>query len=315
MAEVKLPLVGGVSKKALVIGGVGSAAVVLLFVIRKKKTAAAAPAATGTSDGSVGNPSDPNSVDPATGLTYGEEASAGSDYLSPGLQDTTQGPTYGATGYYDPNTGQWVYGNTGTGQAAAVTNQQWAQNAIAYLGQAGGVDTGALAAALGAYLAGQPVTTDQESLIDQAIAVEGYPPTSGPAGNPPGIRVSDTGTGAGGTGGSGGGVGGGSGGVNPGGPNSGGTGTGGGTAPAQVSGLHATKVTKNAIGLAWSPSAGATGYQVRVTYQTQVVQTHMTGAASYTVGGLTSGRTYGLHVVAIHGSSWAPEASISQKTK
>jgi hypothetical protein len=314
MAEVKLPLVGGVSRKALLIGGVGSSAVVGLFLLRKKSsTVAPASTATGTADGTVGNPSDPNSIDPATGLTYGEEASAGSDYLSPGLQDTTQGPTYGATGYYDPNTGQWVYGNTGTGQAAAVTNQQWAQNAIAYLGQSGGVDTGALAAALGAYLAGQAVTTDQESLIDQAIAVEGYPPVSGANGNPPGIRVSDTGTGAGGTGGSGGGVTGSGGGVNPGGPNSGRT--TGSAAPAQVSGLHVTSVTKNAIGLAWNRSAGATGYQVRVTYQNAVVQKHMTGAASYTVGGLSSGRTYGLHVVAVKGSSWAPEASISQKTK
>lgn len=183
MAEVKLPLVGGVSKKALAIGGIAAAATVGLFLLRKRKTAAAAPAAAAA---------DPN-------------ATASSDYIDPGLQDTTGGPTYGATGYTDPNTGQWVYGNTGTGQAAATTNAQWSQNAISYL-SGSGTDTGALAQALGAYLQGQAVTTAQESLIDQAIAVEGYPPVAGASGYPPGIRTSDTGTGAGGSGGSGGGV-------------------------------------------------------------------------------------------------------------
>src|SRR6266567_6403547 len=115
MAEVKLPLLGGVSRKALAIGGAASAAVVGLFWLRKRKGAAAAPAAAAD--------------------TAGDGTTGTGDYTDPGLQDTSQGPTYGATGYYDPNSGQWVYGNTGTGQAAATTNAQWAQNAIAYLSQ------------------------------------------------------------------------------------------------------------------------------------------------------------------------------------
>src|SRR5260370_21040866 len=166
----RFPLVGDVNKKALVIGGVGSVAVVGFVVLRKRKTAATTTTAAATD---------------TSGSTDGS-----SDYLSPGLQDTSQGPTYGQTGYYDPNTGQWVYGNTGTGQAAATTNAQWAQNAISYLAGSG-VDTGALSAALGAYLSGHAVTSDQVTLIDQAIAVECYPPVSGSGGYPPGSHVAD----------------------------------------------------------------------------------------------------------------------------
>jgi Fibronectin type III domain len=85
--------------------------------------------------------------------------------------------------------------------------------------------------------------------------------------------------------------------------------------PAAVTGLHVTSTGTNSIGLAWTKSANATSYQVRVTYQSAVTSTAMTTGTSYTVTGLTANHTYGLHVVAINGSNWAPEASISQKTK
>lgn len=203
MAEVKLPLVGGVSKKALLIGGSAAAALVAFLYLRKRKSGPAADTGTGAADqyppdGTVGDPSDPNSTDPATGMTYGDEGGGSGDYS--GLADQLA-----ASGYTDPNTGQFVFGNTGTGQAAATTNAAWAQNAIAYLGSNVSVDTALLAAALGLYLAGSPLTADQASLVDQAIAVEGYPPTAGTGGYPPGIREAGT-PGQGGTGGSGGGV-------------------------------------------------------------------------------------------------------------
>lgn len=244
MTEVHLPVVGGVSKKALIIGGVASAAVVGLVLLRKRKAAAAAPAA-----------ADPNAADPNA-----------SDYVDPGLQDTSGGPVYGATGYTDPNSGQWVYGNTGTGQAAATTNAAWAQNAIAYLAGNSSVDTGALAAALGAYLAGRAVTTDQETLIDQAIAAEGYPPQSGPNGYPPGINVSTAGTGAGGTGGTTGGVSGSS----AGGSSSGGSSSAGGHLPAPA-GFRATAKTARGFTLTWHPVSGAHGYRVVVKQTNGVV--------------------------------------------
>jgi Fibronectin type III domain len=85
--------------------------------------------------------------------------------------------------------------------------------------------------------------------------------------------------------------------------------------PAMVTGLHATSVAKTSIGLAWNRAANAQTYQVRVTYQSKVQSTAMTTGTSYTVTGLKANQTYGLHVVAINGSNWAPEASITQKTK
>jgi hypothetical protein len=81
-----------------------------------------------------------------------------------------------------------------------------------------------------------------------------------------------------------------------------------------VTGLRATGEGATNVGLAWNPVSGAQRYQVRVTYQNKVVKTAFTNGTSYNVTGLSPNRTYGLHVVAIQGNTWAPEASIVQKT-
>jgi hypothetical protein len=81
-----------------------------------------------------------------------------------------------------------------------------------------------------------------------------------------------------------------------------------------VTGLRVTGFGATNVGLAWNPVSGAQNYQVRVTYQSKVVNTAMTNGTSYNVTGLSPNRTYGLHVVAINGSDWAPETSVSQKT-
>ena len=299
MADVHLPGVGGVSKKALMIGGAAAAAIVGLILLRKKSAAQAPAAATssGGGDGTTGNPSDPNSIDPNTGMTYGAEASAG-DYIDPGLQDTTSGPTYGATGYYDPNTGQWVYGNSGTGQAAATTNAAWVQDAIAYLGQ-NGTDTTALATALGAYIAGQPVTSDQEALIDQAIAAEGYPPTAGSTGYPPGINVSATGTGAAGTAGA-------TGGVTASGTGTGTTGTTGTTTTAPkaagaISNLRVTGYAPNGVSFAWNAATGATGGYSWALTGNGITKTGKTTATHVSVSGLNKPGVYNFGIQALPG--------------
>ena len=331
MAEVKLPLVGGVSKKALAIGGGAAALLITVLLLRKKSTAAAAAtAAPGASaggdpyppDGTTGNAGDPNSTDPATGMTYGDEQAG---YGTQGYQDTSQGPDYGATGYYDPNTGQWVYGNTGTGQAAATTNQAWAQDAISYLSNQG-VDSGALSAALGAYLQGQPVTSDQVTLIDQAIAAEGYPPQAGANNYPPGINESGTAS-QGGTGGSGGGVTG----SGSGSPGPGGTGTGGSSSGASTTGpfqpvrypaptgLKASGVSRTGYRLSWNAVKGPhgetpTGYTV-ATYSSSgalVDEFTVTGTSTSEYGrggkGLPKG-TYHSDVWADGGQQAPPHAS------
>lgn len=67
------------------------------------------------------------------------------------------------------------------------SNPQWTQLVMDQL--SGIVDPSALASALGKYLAGAAVTTDETTIIDQAIAVAGWPPVSGPNGYPPAIRT------------------------------------------------------------------------------------------------------------------------------
>lgn len=86
------------------------------------------------------------------------------------------------------------------------------------------------------------------------------------------------------------------------------------SAPPTVGGLRSTGAGATNVQLAWNPSPGATSYQVRVTYQNKVVKTFMTNGTTYNATGLSPNRTYGLHVVAINGNQWAPEASIVQKT-
>jgi hypothetical protein len=325
--DIKLPGLGPVPRKWFIIVG-GGAVLTIAYVLYKKRTGAAAAA-------------------PATGA--GTSALSGQPCTdengNPGVYDDTgtcQVDTSALGGYYAGTGAGGVSGVTppvpGTG--GFTTNGQWTQQAEADM-EATGADPATLSAALGAYITGQPLTTAQQSLVDQAIAMEGYPPVAGPNGMPPALNAQPAGgqtqapgtcgtgytysdsnpgttgvipatggtgfcvpvasTGGGGTGGTGGG------------------GTGGGTTaasakPPSVTGLKATSETKTSIMLTWAPAARATSYQVRVTYQTKVAQTHMVTGTSFTVTGLAANRTYGLHVVAINSAGWADEASIVQKT-
>ena len=184
-----LPMVGKVPKGWLIAVGGGSV-LVLGYVWWKHKhqaaaatssssTASTAPAAGGDPyppDGTTGNPSDPNSTDPATGMTYGDEQlyNAG-------------GGGYGGYGYGGGQGGQGSSQGSGSGSGGPpfATNAAWATYAEGQL--SGIVDPTALSAAIGVYLTGRPATSDQVSLIDQAIAIAGYPPVAGPGNNPPGI--------------------------------------------------------------------------------------------------------------------------------
>lgn len=147
--QVTLPAVGPVSKKALWIGGGGAVLVMGVLWWRKRTTAAATPV----------DPTDPNALD--TGAT------------------TTGSGGGGSGGGLD----------TGLPQVGVPTsNPQWTALVMQQLAGAA-ADPTALAAALGRYLTGQAVTTDQELLIDEAIASAGYPPVDGPNGYPPAIHT------------------------------------------------------------------------------------------------------------------------------
>lgn len=161
-----------------VLGGVG---VVVVLIIRNRKSSSAAAAA-GTATDPAGNT---GVIDPATGYVYGSpqdtaglQASAGA-----GTADTS-GTVAGTVG------GQVSNGPPFTSNAA------WSQYAVSVL-QGNGYDPGTLTAELGLYLAGQAVTAAQETDINAAVAVAGYPPVAGPNGMPPAINVSGSKSGGG----------------------------------------------------------------------------------------------------------------------
>src|SRR5579859_4409716 len=180
-----LPVVGKVPKGWLIAVGGGSVLVLGYVWYKHKQQAAASSSTAGTAgttptattgdqyppDGTTGNPSDPYSTDPATGMTYGDE-------------QLYNGGGYGGYGYGGGQGGQGgSQGGSGSGGPPFATNAAWASYAEAQL--SGIVDPTALSAAVGVYLTGRPASTDQVSLIDQAIAIAGYPPVAGPGNNPP----------------------------------------------------------------------------------------------------------------------------------
>ena len=223
--DFKVPVVGEVPK-VLVLGG-GLVVGVLVFVHFRNSSsgsaAAASSPASGTDpyppDGTVGNPGDPNSTDPATGETYGDEQAAAGDTaagigdegdfgdLGAGLGD--EYPWDGTTGNpndpysLDPSSGE-TYGDEGdfggsseadTGGPPFVSNAAWDQYAEQYLTSTVGLDSGTVSDALGLYLDGSKVTTAQQQIIEEALGIAGNPPVAGTNGMPPGINVSGSSTG------------------------------------------------------------------------------------------------------------------------
>lgn len=173
MPDVTLP--GGLKiDKKLAIGiGVASVGIAAVFYYRQKKAQESAPATT-------------SDINPQTGYPYGSPedqaalaAMAGSTL---GVSNTGASWVGGSTIGYDQY-GNPIYGTGPSGQPGSfVNNAQWAQTAESLMGSDG---ADAIAAALGKYLTAAPVTSDQITIIQQAIAVVGYPPIAGPTGFPP----------------------------------------------------------------------------------------------------------------------------------
>ena len=284
--DVKLPGLGPVPKKWFIIVGGGSVLVIGYVLIRRKKTAAATPAA---------------ATDTGTTALSGQPCVDSNG--NPGVYDDTgtcQTDTDALGGYYAGYGAEGVSGVTApvAGTGGFVTNGQWTQQVITDIQSLGtGVDVPTLTAALGAYIAGQPLTPAQQSLVDQAIAIDGYPPVAGANGYPPAMMTGATAPVT----------------TTP-------TGTTSAKAPPAVTGLKAVAKSPTSIALSWTASSTATSYQVRVTYQTPTApggglfQTDTATGTTYTVTGLTPDHTYGLHVVAINSSGQASEASTTCKT-
>jgi hypothetical protein len=185
MADVKLPGVGPVSKKWLIIVLGGSAVTIGYIVIRKRKSSAATAGA--STAGTTGQ------VDPQTGDVAGsaqDQADLASLQAGGGYGLGTDGTGLGSGGF--GNYGGYLAASPAAaaipGAGGFTTNGEWAQQAENDLGGLG-IDQVTLSAALGAYLTGRSLTADQQSLADQAIAAEGYPPASGPGGYPPAMKT------------------------------------------------------------------------------------------------------------------------------
>lgn len=183
-SKVNIPVIGPTNKGTVVGVAIGGTVLAAYMIIHKRKTAAKQAAAAASA------------ASAASGYGYG--ASAGYGYgvaYDNGYYGGTGASGGFAAGYY-------AYGTptpaAGPLPIASATNGQWTQAAISQLTQ-DGYDAQTVSAALGAYITGSPVTATQQSIIQQAIAIEGYPPQSGAGGYPPSIHVQ--GTTGGGTGG------------------------------------------------------------------------------------------------------------------
>lgn len=233
--------------------------------------------------------------DPVTGETYSQEIGqygsveaadqAAQDGAASYLQNS--GDLYG-TGYAGSEYNTGTYGATTTTSGSVYTsNSAWAQAATAGLTDIGYVGTD-VSAALGLYLTGAPVTSEQAAIINAAIAEYGAPPvgtftvTLLPSGN--------TGT------------------TNP--PPSGGTTV---TKPATPTGVHATPYA-TFIDVAWNPVSGATSYDCHATYQESAsggagVYPGVVSGTHATIKGLAPNRTYTLHVSASNSAGSSPETN------
>lgn len=308
--DVNVPGVGKVPK-LLAYGSVAGVGVLAIIWYRNHRAAGAA-AASGASaaavapgndpypaDGTTGNPDDPYSTDPATGQTYGDESvgytSGGQDTGATGDAFPWDGTTGNPNDPYsmDPSTGS-TYGDEGdesggggggtnSGPGTFVTNAAWSQYAQAYLTGTVGLDPATVSAALGAYINGQPVTTAQQSIINQAIAYANAPPVTGPNGFPPSMNV---------TGSSGGG--------------------GQGTKPAPPAGLALT-VKATTITATWKPVASATSYTFECTPKDTAAH-NIGNRTSYSAGGLKAGTSYTVHVAASNAAGTSSAVTKSIKT-
>lgn len=140
-----------------VYGGVGVAVVggVLWWRNHSASSSTAAAATTAATD--------PNLIDPATGIPYADE-SAGAINSAGGLSGLGFGfPTSDITG------------STLSAGTSFTTNAQWSQAVEAGLTGLG-YDAQAVGSAIGKFLLNQPLTSDQVTIVQTAVAEYGPPP-------------------------------------------------------------------------------------------------------------------------------------------
>jgi hypothetical protein len=177
--------IGGVKKKTLIIGGASLGGLVIVVVwMRSKKASQSSANQSSVTDpaGNVCAALDPNSgYCPGTPQDLQYQTAVGTNAAS-----YVGGQIIG----YDGN-GNPIYSSSGpiTGPGSYVNNAEWAQASESYIVQnEPNADPAIVGAALGAYIEGQPVSSSQKTIIEQAIAFEGLPPVPGTNGDPPNIN-------------------------------------------------------------------------------------------------------------------------------
>jgi PASTA domain len=156
--------VGGVP--APVIGTLGAVGIIGILWIRRRYSGQTAASNTGTTDASLVTTdgtggTDPNAIDPQTGLTLAEE-----QFPSGPLDAYLAGNPTGAS---------YPVGLTPQGLPGPVTNEQWARLAGDWL-MSKGSDPALVANALTKFIHGQPLTTAEQSIISLALNTFGEPP-------------------------------------------------------------------------------------------------------------------------------------------
>jgi len=212
---IKTPI-GTVQKKTALILGGGVAALVFIVWYRQKSLGESTDSLAAAGEALI---------NPATGYPYGSAEDAAAltaqgAYQSPGVPSTP-----GGSAGYPSNTGY-------------VSNGQWVQAVIEYMVGNNLIEEPAqLSSALGKYITGSYVTDSEVALINQAIAVQGFPPVASPNGYPPSLNRQATG------------------------PTTPTTPAGTPAAPR----LHHVNTTREAAILQWAPAANAVTYTVYMT--------------------------------------------------
>lgn len=252
----------------------GAAVVAVLAVVWYRGRGGGSAAATGGVTDPDGNVC--GALNPATGFcpgTPGDLAASGSAAGAGGDSGGGGASTVDATG-------------TGSGPPFA-SNAAWSQYAIAYLVDNENRNPATVGDVLGSYLTGGQVdAATEEPVINDAIAVAGYPPVSGADGYPPAIRVS-------------------------------GSKAGGKTYAANpVTGLKAAARFTQAD-ISWHASKNAAGYRVIVSHSGRRVQASEVTGLSTTIHDLAEGTAYQVKVLALpaNSSGYSNEASILIHTK
>jgi len=198
---IKVPVFGTVKKKtAAITAGASVVGVLGVWYIRQRRASQAAAA--GSTAASGASSAAGQVTDPAGNVCTSDEIDPETGYCSGSAQDlAAQQAASGDLAADDATTGTTGISPISTTTAFA-DNAAWAQAVETYLGSDG---ADAIAAAVAKYTQGQQITTAQQTIVEEGIAAEGYPPVAGANGYPPAMNVvgTNTGTGTGsGTGGS-----------------------------------------------------------------------------------------------------------------